>query len=371
MASTLTLTRADRLIGRVQYGAHAAVVLGYHRVVDDFDAHVGSTIPAMLTSRAMLELHLNWLERRFRFVTLDHVGQHVQEGRPFNQPAVALTFDDGYRDFYEQAFPVLKRRGIPAAMFVATDFVDRQIPLAHDRLYLLVRTALGTARGRQALQGLLGPDPIRRLVARPAIDQAAYVVTTALLGRTPRAIIDEILSRLESVLRVSQCLPTAQPLTWPMLAEMQQHGVTVGCHTAGHSVLTSETPAVVADELSRSRAVLERRLGMSVRHFAYPDGRFNRAVVGAVAQSGTPFAYTTCRHQSTAFPALTIPRRLLWERSCLGPTGRFSPSIMSGHVYGVFELVGTCVENHGAGGSAAAGASSTADRTRRALATGL
>ena len=101
-------------------------------------------MPSMLTSRAMFERHLDCIGRHFQFVSLDEIGAHVLSGEPFTQPVAAITFDDGYQDVYENAFPVLERKGIPAAMFVVTDLVGRPFWQIHDKLYHLVAKAFAT-----------------------------------------------------------------------------------------------------------------------------------------------------------------------------------------------------------------------------------
>ena len=347
VASAMSATRADRLLHRLAGEAAAPLVLGYHRVVDDFDRHASAAIPPMLTSRRMLEQHLDWLAGRYRFVSLDELAARMESGRPFEEPVAALTFDDGYRDIYDQVFPVVRARGIPAAVFVATDFVSRRVPLAHDRLYLLVTLALRTTAGREVLAQLLPGTSARRWSDRGAGD-TAYFMTACLLGALPRAAIAEAIVQLETALGVSEYVPAAEALTWPMLAELAAGSVTIGFHTASHTALTNERAEVVADELGRSRAILEKRLGREVRYFAYPNGRFNRAVVRAVSQAGARLAFTSCRHVDAAHPHLTVSRRLLWQQSCVGPSGAFSPAVMSAHLNGVFDCVTPCLEDHAA-----------------------
>jgi peptidoglycan/xylan/chitin deacetylase (PgdA/CDA1 family) len=78
----------------------------------------------------------------------------------------------------------------------------------------------------------------------------------------------------------------------------------------------------VREKITGSRQALEKRLGVPIQHFAYPDGRFNRAVVAAVAAPGYRFGYTTCLHRDSAGPSLTIPRIVFWENFCLGRGSR-------------------------------------------------
>ncbi len=123
-------------------------------------------------------------------------------------------------------------------------------------------------------------------------------------------------------------------------------GVVIGSHTRTHAWLTLEDREKALEELRGSRRELESRLDMKVRHFAYPDGRFNGETAEMAATAGYRFGYTTCSHRNPSYPLLTIPRRMLWQNSCLDARGRFSPAIMSCHVHGVFNLVRGCEQKH-------------------------
>ena len=96
-------------------------------------------IPSMLISDRMLSRQIDWLAKRFSLMSLDEIGSRLESGRPFEKPAAAITFDDGYSDVYHHAYPLLKRKGVPAAFFVVTGLVDTGRPQVFDRLYLLIR----------------------------------------------------------------------------------------------------------------------------------------------------------------------------------------------------------------------------------------
>jgi peptidoglycan/xylan/chitin deacetylase (PgdA/CDA1 family) len=133
-------------------------------------------------------------------------------------------------------------------------------------------------------------------------------------------------------------LKSLYPLTWEMVSEMHRAGMTIGSHSKTHALLANESEPKVLEELTDSRQLLEQRLGVPVRHIAYPDGRFDAKTLSAAAASGYRFGYTICQHRDSRYPLLTIPRHVLWEKSCMDWLGRFSPSMMSCHVNGVFKL---------------------------------
>ena len=135
-------------------------------------------------------------------------------------------------------------------------------------------------------------------------------------------------------------------MTWDEVARVHAAGFTIGSHTRTHAILVNETPATVSAELGASRAALESRLGAPVRHFAYPCGQFNAAAVQAVADAGYQYAYTICKHRDMRWLHLTIPRKLLWEKSCVNALGSFSESILSCLVNGSLDFAAPCHLKH-------------------------
>lgn len=344
-------TSADRLLGVLCGVRNLPLVACYHRVVEDVTPHAGSSIPSMLISRRTLERHLEWIGRRFRFVSLDELGARLERGGPIDEPVAAITFDDGYSDMYFNAFPLLKRKGVPAAVFPITDLIGTPRVPIYDKLYLLLARAFSAwSPPARDLAGLLRRFGIRL----PEIQRRGTGVQTpsramrTLLDALPQARLRRVIEALETEFEIEEGkLTWLHPLTWEMLSEMHTAGVIIGSHTKTHALLTHETPVAVHEEIAGSRQELERRLGIIIHHFAYPNGWFNPATVRAVAEGGYRFAYTTCHHRDPAFPFLSIPRKLIWENSCLDALGRFSPAIMSCQMNGVFDLFGGCRQDHG------------------------
>jgi peptidoglycan/xylan/chitin deacetylase (PgdA/CDA1 family) len=338
-------------------------IAGYHRVVEDFDSASKTEMPGMLISRAMFERHVDRIGRSFRFVGLDEIGERARSGRPFLEPVAAVTFDDGYRDVYEHAFPVLRRKGIPAGVFVVTDLVGRPIWQTHDRLYCLVEKAYATwEHPRQRLLELmtalgLAADPV--LQATAAFGSPAGAVS-ALLPVLPQAEVIRLMDGLEAHVGPDPARMSPS-LTWHMIREMQRHGITIGSHTRRHVSLPSEPPLSLKEELEGSKRALETELGERIDHFAYPGGHFTSEVVAALDDAGYRYAYTSCRHVDPGHPALTLERQLLWEGSSLDARGRFSPAVFSCQIHARWPFARRCDRPHD-GGRVSAGSGLAAAR---------
>src|SRR4029453_14407775 len=83
-ASALAKAYARGLAG--PRGTYRALVIGYHRIVEDFEAEAKVEMPSMLTSLGMFEQHLDCLGRHFRFMSLDDLGDRLLNGLPFDEP---------------------------------------------------------------------------------------------------------------------------------------------------------------------------------------------------------------------------------------------------------------------------------------------
>ncbi|HEY1373671.1 MAG TPA: polysaccharide deacetylase family protein [Candidatus Binatia bacterium] len=320
-------------------GNDAPLILSYHRVVEDFSQHVHDSIPPMLITTQMLERQLDWVGGRYTFVSLDELAAAMENGRKPTRRVAAVTFDDGYADVYHHALPLLKRKGIPAAVFVVSDLIGTRTLQYHDQLYLLLLRAFASKSPRDVISHLrksgIRPPEADHL-GTDVIDYSKTV--NSLLAMLPRAEIERLIALLESETDfVPLPLETHRSVTWEMIDEMHRAGVVIGSHTRTHAVLPNESPEKVLEEIEGSRIELERRLQTSVRHFAYPDGRFNQSTINAVAASGYRYAYTTSRSRQSGYRLFTIPRRVLWENSCTDPVGRFSPALLDCLIHGIFD----------------------------------
>jgi peptidoglycan/xylan/chitin deacetylase (PgdA/CDA1 family) len=348
LASTIARAHDRGLASVVARGVDRPLVLGYHRVVEEFGATAHVEMPSMLTSSRMFERHLDCIGRHFTFVSLDDIGAHVTGGRRFDKPVAAVTFDDGYRDVYEHAFPILKRKGIPATVFVVTGLIGRPFWQVHDRLYHLMTKAFAAWRDpRREMSDLFRALhlPVTCIARNKLAAASPMLAVTSILPELPLAEVRLLMDGLEAAVG-NGFHDIPQTLGWADLATMSKAGITIGSHTKNHVSLPVEGPDVVAEELAGSKRQLERYVGGPIRHFAYPGGQFTPAVVEAVKQAGYAFAYTACRHGDRRHPELAIERLLLWQGSSVDAQGRFSPAILSCQAQDLWPPARRCGRTH-------------------------
>jgi peptidoglycan/xylan/chitin deacetylase (PgdA/CDA1 family) len=301
------------------------MIFAYHRIVADIALAEQEAIQGLVTSVETFRRHLQFIADRYDVVTIDEAAEVLRGGSAKRAVAV-ITFDDGYRDVYEQAFPVLLKFGLPATVFVVTGCVDAGLSLDHDRLYWFARESL--ARGLSLhvplIKAGLSPDKVDLCCAQVdplrLCDQLVYL---------PLKLRERALSQLEEFLGGAKEEPSGySALDWEMIREMAGAGVTFGAHTDNHVVLTLEDEETIEREIQRSKQILEERLGRPVLHFAYPTGRYNPAARKALARAGFEVAVTTERRVNRrGDDLLTLGRVSLCEESTRGITGRYSESV--------------------------------------------
>jgi peptidoglycan/xylan/chitin deacetylase (PgdA/CDA1 family) len=193
------------------------LVLCYHAVSPRFEAPLSVTPEAFERQLRLL------LDRGYRGVTF---------GEAVSSPpgkTMAVTFDDAYLSVLELGKPILDRLGLPATVFVPTDYPDREGPMAW-----------------------------------PGIDQW--------LGGPHEAEL--------------------RPMSWEQIGGLADAGWEIGSHTCSHPHLTELDADSLEREMAESKAECERRIGRPCSTIAYPYGDYDARVVAAARRAGYAAACT-------------------------------------------------------------------------------
>lgn len=294
-------------------GARARLnVLIFHRVLREPDPLFPDEVDA-----ARFDEQLGWIKSWFNVLPLDEASRRLADGS-LPARAAALTFDDGYADNHDVALPLLKKHGLPCSFFVATGFLDGG-RMWNDTLIESVRLSRRPEldlRGLSDAQGGdLGWHPLRDTAERRAalgriIERVKYLPPESRL-----ACVDAIATRAEVT------PPGDLMMSSEQVRGLRRAGMQIGAHTVSHPILATLDARQAADEIARSRDVLEGLLGEKVKLFAYPNGKpgtdYMPAVhPGIVRELGFDAAVSTrwaaARRGEDVFQ---IPRFTPWDRT--------------------------------------------------------
>lgn len=288
LMSSLGIARLMRQLHR-----HRIAVLMYHGVVRDDEKHV----PPWMVTESQFRWQMTYLAQHHRVLPLSQLVESLLEGCPLPPHSVALTFDDGFRNNYTIAYPILKEFGFPATIFLVTGYLDTSQALWPDVLFQLIHRTkieyLDLSDFGDGMHRLKAPRD-RWIVFSEMIEYLKNLPVQE-KNRRLREISRRLQVDLETIVRDEH--DACALLRWSEIQAMASEGlISFGVHTDTHEILTRLPFDEARREIMVSKQKLEQRLGEPVRFFAYPNGRpgdFNEAIKRAVKEQGFVCAFAS------------------------------------------------------------------------------
>jgi len=258
-------------------------ILCYHRIGTE-----GVPLFSGLEPR-IFEAQMQFIKRRYRIISLDQLCDEME--RPTAEGlAIAVTFDDGYRDLYTYALPILQKHRIPATIFLPVTSIETGEVPWYDRVFLALKVL-----PQDHFDIVLDRPRSFPLISRETRLQAATTIIEHLrtLSEQSRRQYCESLEREVTLPREELC---DRMLTWEQVRAMCRAGIGFGSHTMTHPAVSRLTEKQLESELRQSKQMLEERIGAPVRHFAFPFGKpadCGTAAQAVLAECGYRSAATT------------------------------------------------------------------------------
>ncbi len=264
------------------------MILNYHRIGNAAETPYDSGTFSATTEE--FDWQIQYLKRHFPIVCLEEALSIVKSGTKLRSAAVLITFDDGYRDNYTQAFPVLRTHKATATFFLPTAFIGTgDLPWWDVIAFLVKKTRNESIRldypetatfHLNALNRNRTIDQVLDLFKRPYMDDP-----------------QKFLANLAAACGVARPDSSAERcfLSWEEAREMQANGMTFGSHTHSHPVLSQISRERQKHELQLSRDIIQRELNARIDALAYPVGlpsSFTRETAEAAAETGYSAAFS-------------------------------------------------------------------------------
>jgi glycosyltransferase involved in cell wall biosynthesis/peptidoglycan/xylan/chitin deacetylase (PgdA/CDA1 family) len=265
----------------------ASPVFMFQRVLPD-----GQTChdPEIVTSTLLFEAFLDWVTQRYSVVPLVELLRLQASSTTKKRNLCALTFDDGWRDTYVHALPLLTRYKLTATVFVPVRFVGTPRRFWQERLWMCFRNIHQDLEVKKVLGRLY-----RYFPWCPRLSEQDFTLfqLRKLLALRPSSEADNFVECLEEATLTENHPGEASFMTWEQIRELQDAGFTIGSHTLNHTLLTRTAPELARQEIRESRFELEARLNGPIVTFSYPGGRTIPQISADVREAGYQCAVVT------------------------------------------------------------------------------
>lgn len=286
--------------------AAGLTVLCYHGVVETRrdGSLFGNTVSA-----AEFRAQLDYIGRHFHPVTVAEIAAGFDQARPLPPNAVAITFDDGYRNNVSLAAPILAEKGLPAVFHLSTDYIGGRRILWPDEI--LLRLMDWPDAALPVPPGFVRPAGGTRLEAARTIKEGCKRISAG---------------AREEFLDLLRAGTPAQPsrydgeahdfMSWDEARRLVSLGFELGSHTVSHPILSRLERDALARELNESRMVIRRETASQCLALAYPNGStadFSPEVLSAAGEAGYSVAFSVedciagAAPRRFAIPRVSVP----------------------------------------------------------------
>lgn len=244
-------------------------VLMYHRILPPSAPDFADEEPGMIVTPATFRQHIQIVKNLFDVVSLSEWIERSNAGKPLPKRACTITFDDGWLDNYEFAFPILQEEQVPATIFAVSHMIGTQEQFWPNRVARLISN-------NSAWQNANSLAWIRDLAGHYAQGITDKEKLGHIIARLKTLSDAELKERLDTAEQELGFTAAEKPVlaNWDQLRAMQNSGlVEIGSHTRHHFRLTADLkPEIAEQEIVQSKAMLEQQLDRPVKLFCYPNG---------------------------------------------------------------------------------------------------
>ncbi|KAA3613245.1 MAG: hypothetical protein D8M58_13140 [Calditrichaeota bacterium] len=265
--STLDYSGINRLFR--QKNGKSVLILTYHSVLpyssrfDEFDYR-------NCVSTEAFDAQIKYLKKHYDLITLNEAVERLNENK-LDNIHVVLTFDDGFKNNYDFALPVLLDNNTSAVFYLSTDFIGKQYMLWTEKVNDIILNTQKT-KLKIHLDKLVDLD----LSSIEKREKASVLVRTYLKFNSINEE-NRVLGEMTELTGYDNWAIKKDPdrydfMTWDEVKKMHQAGMEIGSHTHTHTLLNMMDEQNSFDELSTSKKEIETNLNTDCNLFSYPNG---------------------------------------------------------------------------------------------------
>lgn len=238
-------------------------------------------------SLEVFDEHMYKLQKCCNVLTIDDVVMFVKQGMTWPENAVAVTFDDGFKNNFQFAAPILEKYKIPAVFYICAGMVGTDkmfwVDQIEDCFNLTSQSMIEIQLDKRYQFDLTSAR--MKIVALDKVKQFCKNNT----AKEKNRVLTELSDECAVIPNVTHSI-NYEMMSWDEVITMDKNPLfTIGGHTLYHDIMTSQAITIVDEDAKETLALLEAKLGHPVCHFAYPEGQahhYSQSVINLLKKRG-------------------------------------------------------------------------------------
>ncbi|MCD6099142.1 MAG: polysaccharide deacetylase family protein [Candidatus Marinimicrobia bacterium] len=271
-----------KIVGKI-WGQNGIKILAYHKVNNEPHDYLG-----LNTTISNFKAQMKYLKRNYNIISLKDAINMLHSTERIPMDTIVITFDDGYKDNYLHAFPILKKYKIPATIFVTTNPIESRTPLWFERISNTIEKTSKEEIDLKCFE--LGRYAVKTESQKREATLEIVKQVKEFKPEERSCLVNFICDELEDKNKDNSIkLKNNNILSWEEIREMKEWGITIGSHALSHIILSKVPIDYARHEIFQSKKVLEEKLGEEISLFAYPNGSaddFNEKIIDLVREAG-------------------------------------------------------------------------------------
>ena len=317
--------------------SESILILMYHRVILNNDPERDYLQAGLYVTENTFFRQMQYISKKYRIMQLSEVVTLVRGGKRLPRKCAVITFDDGWKDNYTVAFPILRQYNIPATIFLTLDYIGSGKIFWFYQISILLNAEKShpdiSRRFRESLRNFMADlklsDSIELSKFKDSQEDPDRMIEFLKLLRP------DILASLANHLTEEFKLPLEtyaydNMLNWAQILEMKNQNIEFGSHGLSHNILTQLSLQDAKYEIAQSRLCLKEKLDRDIDSFSYPNGNYNEQIKSLVKSAGYLCALTTERNMKINGDDLfSLGRIGIHEGKSVGIFGKFSQALFA------------------------------------------
>lgn len=279
------LSKISPVLLKYRKSSSRLLILAYHRVLRKkhnflFDEGVISASPEAF------EEQVKFCKKYFSLIGFQQLKESLESKIILPPNPLIITFDDGYRDNYEYAYPILKKYNVLATIFLSTGYIGTNRLFWWDEIAYIIKK---TFKNKIILKD--NSFKLNNLDNRKIAINLILKYVKNISDEVRRNTISQLKDDLK--VRMPEDINSTTILNWDQVREMSLNGIEFGSHTVNHPILSNCKEEQMKYEIEYSKNKIEKEIGKKVIVFSYPVGgenSFNLITKGFIEKAEYEYA---------------------------------------------------------------------------------